>query len=138
MAPTSQVLTDLDALCGLPATIRLAGQEWKVPARPPLDWLFTFQVIEEQLAGDDVDEMQVVEQARDHMVDLIAIHQPDRREEIHQALGRLDALSVLIAGRAIYTAGGPEAAPADPPKAKPRAGTRSTSSRPRKRSRSST
>ncbi len=139
MAVIPRNLVDLDKLCAPPRHILLAGQQWKVPGSPPLSWLFAFQVLQDRLVSDDADEMQALADVRDHLVELLAIHQVGRESEIRQALDKLDGGAILNAVGAIYSAPdtaiveGADAAP--PPKR--RGGTRSTSKTPRRTSRSS-
>lgn len=128
MAVIPPNLVDLDKLCAPPRRIRLADKQWKVPGSPPLEWLFAFQVLQDRLTADDSDEMQALMDVRDHLVSLLAIHQPGKDTEIRRALDRLDGGAILNAVGAIYSA------PADmlvqeddaAPPPKRRAGTKST------------
>ncbi len=145
MAPTAELdLIDLDDAAPLDRKVKLGGKTYRVPGDAPVGWLLQFRQVErafiEDAGTDDgANELDYVERVCDLLVELFTIRQPDREDEIRDALEQKGSLPLLQTVGRLY--GNParelaEEAEQERP-TRPAGTTSGSPRRPRSRSRSS-
>lgn len=117
-------VTDLDALLGAPLQVKLGGQTYKLPPDCPAELYLSMLRIAQ--ADDASTQVADIERVHDGVLDLFQIHQPDM-DGLPAAMSL--QLMVELIGHVYNQADEPQPDPTPP---KPRGGTKSSRSRPKK------
>lgn len=108
-------IIDLDLILGEPVEVKLGGQVYKLPSDIPTELFLRMAAYE---GADNV--AVLVDEIQDELLALFRVHQPDIKA-LPGTLTQMVALVPMVYG------GRGSAEAADPPKAKAKAGTKSTS-----------